>query len=491
MADGRGPTASIETADSFETAVVPGAETGAGGLPTPRRYWAVVAIWLAMAMSVLDSSIANIALPTIARDLGASAASSIWVVNAYQIAITSSLLPIAMLGDIVGHRRIYMVGLSVFAVASIGCVLSQSLGDIAMARFVQGFGAAGVMAINGALVRFTYPRSMLGRGIGYNALVVAVSSAAGPSIAAAILSVASWRWLFAVNVPLGLLSLVIGYRCLPITPRSGNRFDIWSALLNATTFGAVFLAASDVAHSTLSLLTALEVAVAVAAGVLLVRRSRGQVAPMVPLDLLRLPILRLSYATSSLSFAAMMMAGVSLPFILQARFGFDRVETGLLMTPLPLGVAVAAPIAGRLVERFPAGLLGGIGLGLLALSLAGLGLLQPGSGAPMLVALTALGGIGFGLFQTPNNRTMLGLAPPERSGAAAGMLATARLAGQTAGALMVALLFHRAGPASIVPLWSAAAIALAAAAVSMGRLRHRPSLPGRSAPGTGQGFTNR
>ena len=140
------------------------------------------------------------------------------------------------------------------------------------------------------------------------------------------------------------------------------------------------------------------------------------------------------------------------------------------MTPLPLGVAVAAPIAGRLVERFPAGLLGGIGLGLLAVGLAGLALLHPGAGALVLVMATAVCGIGFGLFQTPNNRTMLGLAPAERSGAAAGMLATARLVGQTTGALLVALLFHRAGPSSVIPLWVAAVLALAAAGVSIRRL---------------------
>lgn len=440
------------------------------GLPTPRRYWSAAAIWLALAMAVLDSSIANLALPTIARELGASAASSIWVVNAYQIAITMLLLPAAALAEIVGYRRVYLFGLSLFAAASLACGLSESLTGLAIARFVQGLGAACVMAINGALVRFTYPRAQLGRGIGYNALIVAVSAAAGPSIAAGLLAVASWRWLFAVNVPLGLLSLGIAAAALPVTPRLAKRFDWRSALLNALAFAALFLACSDIAHGTESLRTVLTFAVGIGAGIAVFRRARGDDTPLIPVDLIRVPVLRLSYLTSATSFAAQMVALVALPFYLQSKFGLSHVMTGLLITPLPIGTALAAPVAGRLVERVDAGLLGGIGLALLALGML-LAALMPVHvpialiGVPLLVA-----GIGFGLFQTPNNRTMLGLAPPRRSGAAAGMLATARLVGQTAGAVLIALLFRVAGPTSTAPLLLSAALGVVAAFLSTRRM---------------------
>lgn len=441
------------------------------GLPAPRRYWSAAAIWLALAMAVLDSSIANIALPTIARELGASAASSIWVVNAYQIAITMLLLPAAALAEIVGYRRVYLLGLSLFAAASLACGLADSLTGLAVARFVQGLGAACVMAINGALVRFTYPRAQLGRGIGYNALVVAVSAAAGPSVAAALLAVASWRWLFAVNVPLGLLSLAIAALALPVTPRSGKRFDHGSALLNAAAFAALFLFCSDLAHGTTSWRTAIEGAIGIAAGVAVVRRARGQEAPLIPVDLIRMPMLRLSYLTSSCSFAAQMVALVALPFYLQGRFGLGHVATGLLITPMPIGTALAAPVAGRLVERVSAGLLGGIGLALLAVGMLLLAVLPPAVPVALLGLPLFLAGIGFGLFQTPNNRTMLGVAPPRRSGAAAGMLATARLLGQTGGAVLIAMIFRIAGSASTVPLFLAAGLALVAALLSVGRLK--------------------
>jgi len=140
------------------------------GLPTPRRYWSVAAIWLAMCMSVLDGAIANVALPTIAGELHASAASSIWIVNAYQLAITVTLLPLAALGDRLGYRRVYMAGLAVFTLGSLGCALSHTLESLTAARVLQGLGAGGIMSINAALVRFTYPKRFLGRGFGIDAV---------------------------------------------------------------------------------------------------------------------------------------------------------------------------------------------------------------------------------------------------------------------------------------------------------------------------------
>src|SRR3984893_3090946 len=157
--------------------------TSPDGLPVPRRYWAIATIVLTISMSVLDSSIANVALPSIARDFHASNAASIWVINAYQIAILATLLPLASLGEIVGYRRIFQAGLMVFTLASLACAFSTSLPALSISRVVQGLGAAGIMSVNAALVRFTYPQALLGRAIGINALAVAVSAAVGPPIA--------------------------------------------------------------------------------------------------------------------------------------------------------------------------------------------------------------------------------------------------------------------------------------------------------------------
>src|SRR5271165_4348483 len=196
------------------------------GLPLPQRTWAILTIALGLTLAVLDGAIANVALPTIAHDLDASPAASIWVVNAYQLAVTISLLPLASLGDIYGYRRVYQYGLIVFTLASLACAMSWSLPSLAIARVFQGFGAAGIMSVNSALVRFIYPRRWIGRGLGINATIGSIASAAGPTAAAAILSVANWPWLFAINVPLGAVAVVVAFRALPATPRSGTKFDV-------------------------------------------------------------------------------------------------------------------------------------------------------------------------------------------------------------------------------------------------------------------------
>jgi len=443
------------------------------GLPTPRRYWSVAAIWLAMSMTVLDGSIANVALPTIARDLNASAATSIWVVNAYQLAITVTLLPLAALGDRLGYRRVYMVGLAVFTLGSLGCALSHTLAELTAARVLQGLGAGGIMSINSALVRFTYPKRLLGRGIGLNAVVISISAALGPTVAAAILAKASWAWLFAINVPIGVVAIAIAARALPRTVGTARKFDWVSALLNAVAFGFLITGAESIAREGLGGLSKL--AIGLAAGALLTYRELRREAPLVPFDLLRIPIFGLSIATSVVSFTAQMMAIVGLPFYLQSVMGRSAVETGLLMTPWPLAVGLSAPIAGRLADRYRAGALGGIGLAVFAVGLGLLSLIRPGDGNLDIAWRMAVCGLGFGFFQSPNNRAMVTSAPMHRSGAAGGALATARLLGQTAGAVTIAVFFHLAGTrATTTALATAAGLAALGALVSLSRLRLAP-----------------
>jgi len=452
------------------SSVSPDSLIEADGLPTPRRYWAILAIGLALTLSVLDSAIANVALPTIARDLHASPAASIWVVNAYQLATVISLLPLAALGEIIGYRRVYQAGLLLFIAASLGCAVSRSIDALAFARIVQGFGAAGIMSVNGALVRFTYPQSRLGQGIGINAMVVSIAAAIGPTVASAILAVAPWPWLFGVNVPVGLAAVAVAAFALPKTPTTDRPFDWKSALLNALTFGLLIFGVEMWGRGA-ALFGASTVAAGLVAGVLLCLRELPRPAPLVPFDLLRIPIYGLSVATSICSFTAQMLAFVSLPFFLEIVMGRSAVETGLLMTPWPVAVAFAAPIAGHLADRVPAGLLGGIGLAILAVGLGLMSLLTAHAGNIDIVWRMAICGVGFGIFQSPNNRAMMSAAPRRRSGAAGGMLATARLIGQTAGAAGVALIFRIQGHgATNLTLVVAAVVAAVAACVSLTRL---------------------
>jgi DHA2 family multidrug resistance protein-like MFS transporter len=449
----------------------PGLEPLPDGLPVPRRYWAIAAILLAICMSVLDSTITNVALPTIARDFGASPAASIWVINAYQLAILMMLLPLASLGEIVGYRRVSQAGLAVFTLASLACALAPSLLILSVARVIQGLGAAGIMSVNAALVRFTYPQRHLGRAIGINAFVVATSAALGPTIASAVLAVAHWRWLFGINLPLGIIAITIASYALPESERTRRPLNYVGALLYAGSFGLLLSGLQSLAHDAATFFALLQIGAAGVLGWVLLRHELPRAMPLIPFDLLRNRQFSLSVATSVCSFMAQMTALVSLPFEIQ-RIGHSAVETGLFMTPWPLAIAVVAPIAGRLADRYPAGVLGGLGLLTMSAGLTLLALFPASGTAAGFVWRMALCGAGFGLFQAPNNRAMLSASPRARSGAAGGMLSTARLVGQSLGAAGVAVLF-RVHPqlGSNFALYGAALLAFTAALVSMSRLQ--------------------
>lgn len=443
----------------------------ADGLPVPRRYWAIAAIALAISMSVLDSTIANIALPSIARGLRVTHAASVWVINAYQLAILIALLPLAALGEVVGYRRIYQAGLAVFTLASLACAFAPSLAALSAARVIQGLGAAGIMSVNAALVRFTYPQRMLGRAIGINAFVVATSAAIGPTVASAVLAVAQWRWLFAINVPIGIIAITIAACALPATERAPRRLSYVGMALNAGAFVLLVTGLQTFAHEQAALLAVAQIAAGCVLVYALVRHELGSPAPLVPLDLLRIRLFRLSVATSVCSFVAQMAAMIALPFEIQ-QLGRSAVQTGLLMTSWSVAVAITAPMAGRLADRYHPGILGGTGLIALAAGLLLLATIPHPGTAWDFIWRMAVCGAGFGLFQSPNNRAMLASAPRARSGAAGGMLSTARLSGQTIGAAAVAILFRgSAQRGSEIALYIAAGVAIVAALVSVNRCR--------------------
>ncbi len=445
----------------------------ADGLPAPRRYFAWATIIVGLTLAVLDGTIANVALPTIAQEFNAPAATSIWIVNGYQLAIVMALLPLSTLGEKFGYRWIYLIGIALFTVASVGCISSDSLATLTTARVFQGLGAAGLMSVNAAVLRYTVSRETFGFAIGINALVVASAATAGPAIAGLVLSVASWRWLFALNVPLGILTLALGFRSLPESDRADHPFDWVSAILSAATIGLLITTIDSIGHDLSWLVTLPQAFGTLLAGWALVGRSRRSKRPMLPLDLIGRPVFSLSIATSIAAFAAQILAFVSLPFSLQTVGGFSPEQMGLLMSPWPLAVAVAAPIAGKLADSYSPAILGGIGLVMLTLGLVALGVMVAHPAPWDIAWRMVLCGLGFGLFQSPNNRILIGSAPRERSGAANGMLGTARLTGQSIGAALVALLLAQFGMTGAnLSLFLGAGFAGLAAAVSLTRLAY-------------------
>lgn len=447
------------------------------GLPTPRRYWAIVSIGLGITLAVLDGAIANVALPSIAQDLQASSAASIWIVNAYQIAIVVALLPLASLGEIVGYRRVTGGAGRVHPGLHRVCV-RQLHRDAQHRPRCSGFGAAGIMSVNGALVRYTYPQRLLGRAVGINAVIVSLAAAAGPTIASAILAVGHWRWLFALNVPIGLLAVSLAGFTLPYSRLQPRKLNWVGAALNAAAFGLLITGLQSLAHGEAAVLGFGLTGAGLAAGILLIRHERSRTSPLIPLDLLARPMFSLSVATSVISFTAQMMAFVALPFFLQGALGVTAVQTGLLMTPWPLATMISAPLAGHLSDRYSAGVLGAIGLSLFACGLMALSFLNADSTHFDIVWRMALCGAGFGFFQSPNNRAMLSEAPKDRAGAAGGTLGMARVVGQSLGAVVVAFLLSAAPINGVGHGFQIAAVtALFGAVMSGSRVRRRPAEP--------------
>jgi DHA2 family multidrug resistance protein-like MFS transporter len=404
-----------------------------------KDFSALIAIMLAVALSSLDTSIVNTALPTIAADLQTTPAKSIWVVNSYQLAVVAAMLPFAALGDQWGPRKVFLGGLALFTASSLACAVAGTVTQLTIARLLQGVGAAGLMSVNLALVSAIYPPARLGQGVGLNALIVGTGMALGPTVASLILSVSHWPWLFVINLPAGGLALYLGRKAIPCVAHSGHHVDIPTAMLTVLTFASLIFALGSAAQREPRPLILISLILVVIFGYLLVQRQARHPAPMLPLDLLRRPLFALSVLTSVCAFSVQGLAFVSLPFFFEGVLHRDPVQTGFLITPWAIATALTAPFAGRLSDRYPPGLLGGIGLAVLCagmLMLAGL----PADATELGIVFRMLVcGIGFGFYQSPNLRAIMSSAPSHRRGGASGMIGVARLLGQTSGAAMVAL----------------------------------------------------
>jgi DHA2 family multidrug resistance protein-like MFS transporter len=441
------------------------------GLPAPRRHFAVAVLLLTLVLVVLDSAIANIALPSIAASFHAAPGDTVWVVSSYQLAVLIALLPCGALGESLGPRRVYLGGVALFTLASAACAFSTSLPMLVVSRFVQGFGGGAIMALATMNLRHAVPQTMLGTIIGLNAMTIAIASAAGPGMAGAILAVAHWPWLFAVNIPLGLVVLACG-GVLAHTHGVARKLDAGALAANTMMFVLFFSGADRVARA--PLLGGAMIVGAAGCLVVLLWLERGRKAPLVPTDLFAAPAFRIAVMASICCFTGQMLSYVALPFYLQHRLGMTPVRAGLYMMPWPAAVAIVAPISGRLANRVKTAWLCAIGGGLLAAGLALVGLVPADRYGVTFIIGTVIAGVGFALFQTPNNRILLLSAPKARSGAAGAMQGTARLSGQTFGSILMTIIFGLA-PLARAPglaLLLAAIFTAMAAVVSLTRARH-------------------
>lgn len=448
------------------------AGSDSGVLPPLRRGITFGTMIVAIGAVVMDNVAATLALPTIAQHFGIAEAQSIWVVNVYQLILIICILPLAALADKVGYRRIYLAGLVVFTAMAWCSAMAPTFELLILSRAIQAVATAGIFSVNLALIRTIFPEKRLGSALGMNATAGALATAAGPSIAGFLIEYASWQWIFAMAIPFTAIAAVVSYFVQPPSRGRDMRLDLVSALLSAVTFGGLLMGISSLGHDWPIGVSMLLIGAGLAAGVALIRRLKGVADPLVPIDLLQIPPFAMSVLASVLTFTAQMIAFVSLPFHMQMTLGFSGRDAGLAFSGWPLAVACIAPISGLLADRLSLGVLSGVGLSIMAVGLGWVAILGA-TATPIDLALgLALCGGGFALFQTPNNRIMLGSAPRSRASAASGALATARLLGQALGTALATLAVTASvsGNASFA-LWGAAGLALLGASVSVARRR--------------------
>lgn len=413
--------------------------------PEPARArWGLAALALSMLLASLGTSVANVALPTLEEDFGASFGQVQWVVLAYLLALTSLVVSAGRLGDLVGRRRLLVAGLAVFTAASALCAAAPSLTLLVAARAAQGAGAALMMALTLAFAAETVPAARTGTAMGLLGTTSAIGTALGPSLGGALIAGLGWRAIFLVNLPLGLVALALAHRHLPGARRAAGsarpRFDVVGTLLLALTLGAYSLAMT-IEHGRLGPASVAFLGLAVAGAALFAVSRARAAAPLVRAAMLREPVLRAGLATSALVSTVMMATLVVGPFYLSEALGLDAALVGLVMSVGPAVVVLAGVPAGRLADRLGAGRVGIAGLtamtaGALALAVTPIGLGMAGYVVPIVVVT-----LGYALFQTANNTAVMAGARPEQRGVTSGLLNLSRNLGLVTGASVMGAVF--------------------------------------------------
>ena len=463
---------------------------GDEGLPGAKRRLAMIAVMMATAMAVFDGAIVNIALPQMAYTLHVQPGTAVWISSSYLLAASMLLASFAGMAAHLGFRRLFVAGVSIFTLSSLGCALSTSLPMLVVMRVIQGIGGAATMSIGPAIMRSIFPSRLLGRAIGVNALLVGTSTAVAPILGGTLLSALGWPWLFAINIPLGLAAIALAARVMPNERTARHEpFDVLGAVLSAIALGALVMTANAFAHpvsgshavSTITTAIAYGVA-AVVAGTAFVIRQRYAPRPLIPLTLFSSPRFSLAALTSLVSFISQGITFVALPFMFQTAYGYSALASALLFMPWPVGIIVAAPWAGKLSDRYPPALISTCGLLCFAVGLALLATL-PAQASIVDIGLRSLVcGIGFGCFQSPNNREMMANVPRSSSSYASGVLAIMRISGQCLGAAAVGSVLsaytslHSTFSDNLyaihLGLWGAFGATAMATVISVSRLRH-------------------
>jgi len=437
-----------------------------------RKWLILTSVSLGSLMSTLDGSIVNIALPAMQADFQVDLTTIEWVVVAYLLIVGCLLLPVGRLGEVLTFKRVYLVGFTIFTVASVCCAASPNVVGLVGFRVVQAVGAAMIMAMGPAIVARTFPATERGRALGLNAISVSVGLSLGPALGGVLTEAASWRAIFMINAPIGILAIAWAAQVLPPeTPGKGQSFDVRGATLSGVALLALLLALSEGERwgwtnpAILGLLVAF-----VVLGTTFIAVERRSIQPMIDLALFRIRPFSAGLISVIAAFAGLFTATFLLPFMLEQGSGFSPIEAGLLLTPLPITMALVAPFSGAASDRFGPRVLASVGLAITALGLLSLTELPVDFALPDLIWRLGLLGLGQGMFMSPNSSAVLGSVPQHRVGTASGTLAQMRVNGQALGIALGGAIVATRLPVHLAELDSAAPTVGAGVAVGVAAL---------------------
>ena len=445
---------------------------------------AVATVCLGGFMGQLDASIVTVALPTLQRDLHAGVTAVAWVGLAYLVTLVSTVGVVGRVSDVVGRKLVYVYGFGVFTVASALCAIAPSLGVLLAFRVLQGLGAAMLQANSVAIVALAAPRARVGRAIGVQGAAQALGLAAGPTVGGVLLALGGWRLLFILNVPAGLVAIVLGILLIPRSTqlRHGARVDATGlALLVLAVAGglcAISLAGVRGAGATAAVLGAAAIGLVVA----FVAHERRAATPLLDVEVLANRAVGLGVAGAGASYAVLFGVLVAAPFYLERGLGLGVAGTGLALAAMPVAMGIAAPLAGHASERVGTRALSVAGMAVCAVALAGLAVAHGSAGA--VAAWLALVGMGAGCFTPTNNAAALRAAPMRNAAEVSGLLNMGRGLGTAVGVAVTSVLLSVAagtwasGRATAVVAWVLCAVAAGGAVLAEAASRGTASTSG-------------
>lgn len=428
----------------------------------PRKWWILIAVGLTLFMGTIDGTIVNVALPTLTRELGADFPTVQWVVLSFLLGLTIFMLSMGRLGDLIGKKQVFSAGLILFVIGSVLCGLAPGVYWLIAFRFVQAIGAAMTLALGVAIVVETWPARERGKAIGISGGIISLGIAAGPALGGLILHSWSWRWIFFVNLPVGLAAWLLVLAFVPPLEPEGKRgrFDFPGAILiglSLLAFSLALTAGQRLGFTAWPILALFALFALGLAGFVWVERRSDQ--PMIDLRLLQNPGFSLNLFTGFLSFVAIAGVVLLLPFYLELVLGLAQRQVGLLMAVAPLVLGILGPLSGSLSDRIGSRPVSVAGLILLFAAYIGLTRLGAESRPLDFVLFLLPVGMGMGIFQSPNNTAIMNAAPRQRLGVASGMLSMTRTLGQISGVAVLGAFF-----AARLQVYSGGAADVAAAA---------------------------